>query len=399
MFSKPLSIIELKQLFLEGLLNITSKVSKINDDGVLSGTGFGIAKVAQKAMKEIALVEANIFVDSAYGSNLDLIAARLGIAVRFGASVSSTYLRLVGTPGTLYQAGINICTGNHGINFEFTDNIVIGPHGFTYGKVRATITGSNTNVDALSINKISPVPTGHSYLINEVQADGGMDLESDDLFRQRIKTSINLAATDTISKLEQIFMKINSNILRVFYQGVDENGKNILSLTTSNGIDLTSNELLDLENKVAQYLSIGDLSPYGYNSIGITLRMSYWTYIDIDFRCQLSTGVLGDDVRKDIQVRMSKYLDWTKWNPNQNIAWDILLGIVRNTAGIINVSDTTFYPNVDISVDRTTLPRLRSFIMRDLDGNIITDVSGNLSPVFYPNVKNISFQRTILATI
>lgn len=399
MFTKPMTVTDLKQLFLEALLNTTSEVTKINDHSVLSGVGYGIAKVAQKAMKEVALVEAHVFVDSAYGEHLDLIAARNGIAARFEASASSTYVRLVGTVGTLYEAGVNICTGSHGINFEFAEDVVIGVHGFAYGKIRSTSSGLQTNVDSLSINKISPTPIGHVYLTNEVQATGGRDLESDDLFRKRIKESVNLAATDTISKLEQIFMKLNPDILRVFYQGVSEGGKHIFSLTTQNGIDLTSSQLQDLEDKVAQYLSITDLSPYGYDSIGIELRNSYWTYVDVDFRCQLDTGAIGDDVRKDIQVRLNQYLDWRNWDINRDIQWDELLTIVRTTKSIRNVSDTTFFPRVDATVERDKLPRLRSFIMRDMDGSIISDVSGGIVPVYFPNNENLSFQRTILSTL
>lgn len=399
MFTKPLSIVELKQLVMECSLNMTDNVSKINDHSVLGGISYGIAKIAQKAMTEIALVESHLLIDSAYGSYLDDIADRLGIAARFEASASSTSVRLVGDIGTLYEEGTNICTGSHGINFEFTEDVVIGEHGYIYAKVRSTTTGDQTNVDALSINKINPIPTGHDYIISEVQAEGGRDLESDDLFRQRIKESINVAATDTISRLEQVFMKINSNILRVFYQGVDSDGKNVLALTTQNGVDLTASELSDLEDQVAQYLSVTDLSPYGYQSIGVKLQNSVWEYIDMDFRCELDEGFDSEDVRKDIQVRVTKYLDWRFWDINKRVEWDDLLTLCRVTKGIRNVSDTTFYPHVDTTIPFTKLPRLRSFVMRDLDGSIIEDISGYLSPVYYANVSDLSYQRTVLSSI
>lgn len=399
MFTKPLSSTEAKQLFLECLLDTTNNVDKINNNSVLSGVGYGVAKIAQKAMKEIALVEAHRLIDSAFGSDLDDIAGELGIAGRFESSLSSTFLRLVGNPGTLYEQGVNICTGTHGINFEFTEDIVIGPHGYIYAKVRSTLTGSNSNVDALSINKITPIPNGHSYLVNEVQATGGRDLESDDLFRKRIKESINIAATDTIGKLEQVFIKINSDILRVFYQGVNDTGKNVLALVTQNGVDLTTQELSDLQDKASQYLSISDLAPFGYNSIGVELRNSNWEYIDIDFRCELEIGINTENIRKDIQVRMTKYLDFRFWDSNKKVEWDDLLNIVKTTKGVKAVSDTTFFPHIDMIIPNNKLPRLRGMIMRDLNGNIITDVSGYLQPVFYPNVVNLSFQRTVLATI
>lgn len=399
MFTKPLSSTEAKQLFMECLLNTTNNVSKINNNSVLGGVSYGVSKISQKVFKEIALVEAHRFIDSAFGSHLDDIAQELGIAGRFEASLSSTFLRLVGNPGTLYEQGTNVCTGTHGINFEFTEDVVIGEHGYIYAKVRSTLTGLSSNVDPLSINKISPVPSGHSYLINEVQATGGRDLEPDDLFRKRIKESINIAATDTIGKLEQVFMKINPDILRVFYQGVSDTGKNVLALVTQNGVDLTAQELSDLEDKASQYLSISDLAPFGYNSIGIELRNSSWEYVDVDFRGELETGVDVETVRKDIQVRMTKYLDFRFWDSNKRVEWDDLLNIAKTTKGLKAVSDTNFFPHTDMIIPNNKLPRLRGMIMRDLDGNIITDVSGYLQPVYYPNVVNISYQRTVLSTI
>jgi hypothetical protein len=254
-------------------------------------------------------------------------------------------------------------------------------------------------VDALSINKITPVPSGHSYLINEVQATGGRDLEPDDLFRKRIKESINIAATDTINKLEQVFMKINPDILRVFYQGVNDNGKNVLALVTQNGVDLTAQELNDLEDKSSLFLSISDLAPFGYNSIGIELVNSSWEYVDVDMRVDLEIGFDVETVRKNIQVRMTKYLDFRFWDSAKRVEWDDLLNIAKTTSGVKAVSDTNFYPHTDLIIPNNKLPRLRSMILRNLDGNIITDVSGYLQPVFYPAVADISYQRTILATI
>lgn len=399
MLTKPLSVSELKQLFMEAMLNITSNVSKINDSSVLGGISYATAKVAQKVMKEIALIESHLFVDSAYGDNLDSVAERLGVAARYSASASSTFIRLVGDSGTLYEEGTHIFSGSHGIQFELTEDVTISTHGYTYAKVRSTTTGSQTNVDALSISTINPTPTGHNYVVNEVAATGGRDAESDDLFRERIKNSINIAATDTISKLEQVFIKLNNDILRVYYQGVDDDGKNVLAIVTQNGVDLTASELSDLEDKAEQYLSISDLAPYGYGSIGITLQNADWEYIDIDFRGELEEGASITTVRQNIQNRITKYLDFRFWESTDVVEWDRLLSIVRDTEGMKNVSDNEFYPRSDITVSFTKLPRLRGFIMRDLDGSIITDISGILNPLYYANVEDIDYQRTILGTI
>lgn len=399
MITKVLTISELKEIFLENLLNKTSKVSKIADNSVLSGIGYGVAKIGQKAVKDIALVESHLFIDSAFGDNLDLIAVRSGISTRLGSSGSSTYIRLVGDEGTVYLQGIHNFTGSHGIVFELDEDVVIGEHGFVYTRVRSTVTGLQTNVDALSINTINSTPFGHSYVVNEVGAQGGRDVEDDLEFKRRIKQGINLCARNTIGYLEQVFIRINERVLRVFYLGVGDDGKNILSIVTQNGIGLTSAELYELLDKSKEYLALSDLNQYGRNVIGISLINNEWEYIDMDFRCQLETGVDSEEVRKNIQIRICKYLDWRFWDYNKRVEWDDLLTIVKSTNGVKAVSDNTFYPNTDIVIDYTKLPRLRGFIMRDLEGSIIQDVSGVIVPSFFPNEEDIEYSRTILANL
>ena len=44
----------LKNLFIEIFFNKTDKVSDISDNSVVNATAFGIAKIAQKALKDVA---------------------------------------------------------------------------------------------------------------------------------------------------------------------------------------------------------------------------------------------------------------------------------------------------------------------------------------------------------
>ena len=55
-----------------------------------------------------------------------------------------------------------------------------------------------------------------------------MDNESDETFRIRIKESVNQLARPTLSYIEQIFMKINNRVLRVYKGGIDADNKIVL---------------------------------------------------------------------------------------------------------------------------------------------------------------------------
>ena len=399
MLTRFFSIEELKRIFIEAVINKTNKVTKVTNNSTLNGIGYGVSKVGQKALKEVALVESRLFPDFASGSDLDFVASTNGISARFGASESSTYIRLVGSSGTAYIAGTHTVTGSHGIVFDLDEDITLGDNGFGYVKVRSQSTGKVANVDGLSINTVSPVPAGHSYVVNEYEATGGRDAETDDIFRRRIKVGANIVASGTIGMITEVFRKINNNILKVYHRGRNTGGQTVLSVVTQNGVDLTPTELTDLQSRAQEYLTLSDSRPLGSNTPLVTIENNEFHEIDITFRVELKSGAVADDVRKSIQNKFSKYLDFRFWGENQKVEWDDLFVIVKQTEGVKYVSDRYFSPNQDITVEVGKLPRIRGFLMLDTDGNIISDNNDVLNPIYYPSDPSTSYQDTALASI
>lgn len=398
MITRVSTITELKQIFGEILMNKTSKVTKIADESIVNGVSYGVAKIAQKALKDIAIVESHIFPDSAFGIHLDLVADKYGIAARFGTSISTTAVRVVGSVGTLYQAGTQIFQGG-GISFDLLENVTIGPNGYAYCRVTSQTPGVASNVSALSITNVTPAPVGHEFCINEYQATGGRDAEDDRLFRLRIKEGANLAARGTLAHLTQALIKINPNVLKVYYHGVNTLNQAVLAVSTQNAAPLTPVELDELLQKGSQYLSIFDLAPLNGTSVNVEIKNIDYQPIDISLRVDLIAGADPDSVRKDLQVAFSKEVDYRFWEPGQKVEWDNLLQLAKDHPAINYVPDVWFFPNNDIIVDPTKLPRFRGFLMLDLQGNIISNVSGTLNPSFYPNLLDFSFHQTILASI
>ena len=199
------------------------------------------------------------FPDTAYGEYLDNLAIIRGVSPRFGAASSSTYVRVIGDEGTTYLKNVHTFISTTGITFSLEDDVVIGVNGYAYAKLRCNQSGLMTNVDPLSINKVIPIPTGHIACTNEYRAEGGRDFESDDLFRQRIKDSINQLSRTTISYLEQIFMKINNNVLRVYKGGIDVDGKLNLIVVSVNGQDFSEAEFNEILSNSEEFLSLSEL--------------------------------------------------------------------------------------------------------------------------------------------
>ena len=398
MITKITPVEELKQIFLEIFLNKTDKVSDVSDDSVLNAIAYGNAKLTQRTLTNQAIIEGHIFPDSAYGEYLDNLAAIRGVAPRFGAVGSTTYVRVMADEGTSYIAGIHTFTSTSGIVFDLEENGVVGINGYAYLKVRSQQSGLNTNVDALSINKVSPIPQGHISVINEYAATGGSDQESDTLFRERIKTNMNQMSRTTLSYLEQVFMKINPRVLRLHKGGIDSDGKFNLIVVSVNGQNFTTAEFDEILSKSEEYLSLSELLREG-SDFALKLNNVDWLPVDIEFRADIDPAYDIDSVRRNIQIQMNKLFDYRFWKYGDKIEWENMLYAAKNVEGVRYVPDTHFYPQADINVPKYRLPRIRGFIMRDLDGNIIEDNNGVLSDVFYPNEEDRSYQESVLTMI
>lgn len=398
MITKPTSQEELVQIITEVFFNKTDKITKVSKHSGLSAFFNTTAKVGQKAIQEVARNEAYLYPDSAFGTQLDKIADNYGVASRFGASKSSTYVRVVGNPGTSYISGSQTFNAsNESITFDLEEDITISDAGYAYAKVKSQTQGLNTNVDALSITEVVPEPTGHLYTINEYKAIGGRDQESDQLFRRRIKEGANILAAGTLQSLEQAFMKVNNDVLKVFNNGIDKSGKIVLTVVSQNGIDFTQAEFDDMISNASSFFSLVDQGSYGKNiNSGIKLKNISWYPIDISYRAQLMQNANADTVRINTQIQFQKYLDIRSWEPGGVVQWDDLLGFAKRIDKVRYIPDQYFNPSNDIKIPANQIPRIRSFIIYDLNGNIITDTQGVLNPVYYPSKSNNNFQQTVL---
>ena len=396
MITRVQTISELKQLFLEIFLNKTDKVSDISDNSVVNATAYGVAKVIQKCQKDIAIVESHIFPDSAYGSYLDSSARLFGVPGRLTtASGSSTYVRLIGTPGTFYPSITTTFKNYNGISFRLDEDITIDEGGYAYGKVSSVDIGEITNVEPNSIISVIPEPSGHIAVTNEYQAIGGYDIESDEIFRQRIKKHLNIVSRNTILFLEEVLRdqsqntnlsdslrRLSGDVLRIINLGIGETGMKELAIVLQNGKTMTDEELNELLQVVTPFLPITDINKFG-DSIGVAFKNVQWQEIDLDFRIQVIDGYDSRLVRRNIQINLSKYLDFRFWDYTRKVEWDDMLQIVKNTEGVRYVPDKFFSPVNDIDVPVYKLPRIKGFIMRNLEGNIIFG-RDSLIPIFYP---------------
>lgn len=403
MITKIIPIDTLKQMFIEILLNKTDKISDISNESVLNGIAYGCSKLAQRLLVNQGVVEGHLFPDTAYGDYLDNIAASRGIAPRFTSFGSTTYVRVQAAVGTNYSAGTTFISSN-GIQFFSINNYTVGRDGYGYIKVNSVQGGAASNVDALTINTISNPPVGHIACTNEYAATGGRDSESDDDFRIRIKASANQLARNTMAYLEQIFMKINSKVLRLHRGGVDEYGRICLIVVSINGQDFTEDEFNEILSQSEEFLSLNELCRKTISGFPIKLMNPNWYPIDIDFRCDIDPAYNQSSVRRSMQIAVSKLFDYRYWNTNGKVEWENILYAIRNTDGVRYVSDAFFLPRGDINMTNYRLPRVRGFIVRDMDGGVLSDNYSitsqfDYTDYFFPNNPDDNFQQSVITTI
>jgi hypothetical protein len=395
MITKISTVEELKGIYIEMFLNNTDKVTKVSPLSVNNGIAYGVAKIGQKILKDVAVLESHLFPEDAYGENLDVIAQRYGISNRFGSSQSSTYVRVVGDINTSYIAGFHTFKSLDGTVFDVEQTLNIGASGFGYVKVRSQSLGEKTNSAPLSITSVNPVPVGHKYCINEYNATGGRDSENDDDFRNRIMNGCNFIATGTIGLLEQSLIKVNPNVLKVIHNGIASDGQVLLSVVSQNGIDFTDNEFNQMMVGLEKHISLVDYKPNGSSKFGVKLQNPVWYPIDVSYRCILESGFDATNIRKETQLRMNKFIDYRYFKGNL-IEWEDLLIIVKGVPGVRRILDNTFSPKIDIKIPSNQIPRIRGFIMLNPDGTVMSEVSGTLNPYYYPSVADFSLQQTLL---
>lgn len=381
-----LTIADLKALYTETFLNHTSKISKISDLSVLNAHAFGIAKLLQKDLKDTAILESQIFPELSSGLYLDNAAKLVGAILRLSACGSSTFVYVNADSGTVYVPGLSTFTSNQGVTFNITDLKVVGDNGFAYIPVRSSSVGKNTNVDPLTINRISNPPIGHINCTNEYAATGGRDTENDEDLKLRISTYAQFAAINTFQNILDHIQLLDPDLLMIKRAGYEEDGKIRISLITCNGKTYTQEELTAFEILLHQFMCLSDVDDQA-GVLGVKLVNIEWHIVGgtngIDFRVNLDSGVSEVDVRKNIQVQMTKYFDF-RFFLKDRVEWDDLLQIVKSVRGVKYVPDEYFNPNTDNSIESYKMPRITKFIMRDMVGNILYNNNGSILPIYYP---------------
>lgn len=128
------------------------------------------------------------FVDTAEGVSLDRLGHNYSVE-RNPAQAATVTLAFTGTPGTIITEPTVYATES-GVEFELTDNVILGDDGTGSGQAICTVEDETGNVAANTIVVMTENVTGVDSVNNPVQASGGAVVEDDESYRQRIHLSM-----------------------------------------------------------------------------------------------------------------------------------------------------------------------------------------------------------------
>lgn len=126
LLTRIVPISELKQIFNEIVFNSTDKVSKISKTAVLNAVNYANSKIGQKALKDIAIIESQIFPELSSGQYLDNSARVWYGETRQTATQSSTFIRVNAEVGTVYSPGVYKFISGSGIEFNIVKQVIVG---------------------------------------------------------------------------------------------------------------------------------------------------------------------------------------------------------------------------------------------------------------------------------
>lgn len=393
MKTKVSSVTELKNICTEILLSKTDKITKLSVGSIFNAVAYAIARIGQKALREIALVESQLFPEYAIGETLDLVGERYGIFSRLGASKSLCYIYVYANPGTYYDKDTVVFTSTEGISFKPNYSVTIDANKYAYIPATSIEEGEKANVSALTVTNCTNAPAGHLFCTNTFAAYGGRSIESDDEFRNRIENIHNSLSTKTLEYLSQVALQFNPNILKLVHLGT-HNGKTQLGIYTQSGASLSDTELVNLGLQMREYLALSDISEnleqrvefvnVEYQPIDLTIKLSY-----------MNGNYSIEDIYSAIQKKLIAFVDYRYLNTNKNITWIQLYELIKNTEGVVDVNYGEFLVNGgngDIIINKAKLPRFRQMIIYNLDGDCMLDnTTTSYMPFIYPVYRDINY--------
>jgi uncharacterized phage protein gp47/JayE len=221
-----------------------------------------------------------------------------------------------------------------------------------------TEVGALGNIDADTIDDFSPSIDDVLSVFNPEPGTGGADEETDYDLKYRTAHRPTLANQETLTWLEALLAKGNSDVLRAIRTTSSYVSTMAVKVLHRNGGPFSTANLTALDTyagqRVRSYLTV--------ECSNVTL-----TSVEVEAQITLDPDVTLEDVWKEAANRLASFLDHRKWAWGEDVDEADLLTIVNGTPGVATLVTATFLPASDVTVAVDSLPTLASLALEDTD--------------------------------
>jgi len=349
----------------------TNRITYFGKDGVVRAILHAVAYALSELWGSLYQTKRKIFVETAEGTDLDLIATRHGLTRR-GVTKASVILLFNGPGTTIIPQGTVVKSNLSGEEYTTDEAITLGDNN---GSIERPIK-ANTLVDiviAESVNSGSSVqvevkelpqlgtPIAGVTVTNLVPSKGGSDAETDDQLRTRIMNYIAILNQGTQAFYEALAQEAEPTIFRAkaAYSPNDLGVKIYLiknSYATYSGPELTAIEEYVYDNARA-------LSP-------ITCVNASIKGIEVSFQYERNSAITQATIFSSIASSIANYIEGL-FDFAATIEFQKILNIIIDTPGVTKLYLNTFKVNnqqEDVLCSSYQVPRFTLLSINDGSG-------------------------------
>lgn len=370
---------DIERELIQDFVAAQDKVTYFGSGSVIRGLLHSIARRLGELWYDYGQKVKTLFLSTSSESDLDIYGLNRGIS-RLEASSSQSLLVFKGTNATVIPEMTQI-TGDHGFIFETQSEITINTDGgYNFGSeglgasvlARCLSTGAVTNVAENAVNQLVAPIAGVDSVTNPLPTHYGVDNESDEEYRYRIKHQISILNKTTESFITEMCKEAIPDISRVFVEkAIGENTINVYTITRSNTYLNTAQKEYVKNYLGNRWVILPQVNILDMPVIDVNISMTVRPVAGYDLA----------DIFISIADSVMEYLDFRMWVLGEDVDSDDIIQICLNDDKVDDIDVPNFVPGGDIEVAYNSIPVLANITIIHMDNPSIT-INLNLNPSF-----------------
>lgn len=343
------------------LSNAPADITTIEGDFYWSTTRPIAEELAQLTQLKLQNVIKLPFPQTSYGEYLELIGEDRGV-FRKQALKSTGTIKIKGKIGTVIEKGKVASTAatdaKESVEFEFIDTKTIDETGIVYVNAQCTQAGAIGNVLSGSIVLLMSPINGVESVVNDEDFTGGIDIEDDDVYRERIILKVQTPATSgNIGHYKLWATEVNGVGDAIVVPLADGPGTVKVIVLDSNKHTPTQEILSNVIANIEANRPIG---------ASVSVIAATEIPINVSATLQLASGATIDTVKAQIETGIKAYLDTLAFK-------DPLVRYTRIASVLLDVPDIIDYSNLAVNGGISNIEMLQGQVA--ILGSVVVSVA------------------------